>query len=163
MRDPRFSETVILLIKYDWHGAMGLIINRPTEVKLSTILPEIKELGQRTDTVYIGGPVAEHQMFLLIKTGSRPGESHYVFDDIYVSSSQIVLKQMIDDADAGKRFRVYVGYAGWAPKQLLGEVLRGDWHVLQADAETIFNKEPSEIWPELIRRSSVQWVKVTDF
>jgi putative transcriptional regulator len=50
----------------------------------------------------------------------------------------------------GKNFRVYAGYAGWMPGQLDLEVARGDWHILQADADTIFEKELSDIWPELI-------------
>lgn len=160
LRDPNFSQTVILLIDYDWHGAMGLVINRPTEVRLSTVLPEIEELQQRTDTVYRGGPVARGQMLLLIQSGSQPEGSRHVFEDIYLSSSRTVLQGMF--ADAGKRFRVYAGYAGWAPGQLDQEVSRGDWHVLQADADTVFDKASSEIWPELIRRSSVQWVRAQE-
>ncbi len=155
LRDPRFSETVVLLIDYDWQGAMGLVINRPTELKLSRLLPEIEELKQRTDTVYFGGPVALSQVLLLIRSGSQPEESRRVFEDIYVSSSRAVLERMVKNADGGARFRVYAGYAGWAPGQLDREVSRGDWHVLQADAETVFDKAPSEIWPELIRRSTV--------
>lgn len=162
LRDPNFSETVILLIDYDWHGAMGLVINRPTEVKLSTVLPGIEGLQQRRDTVYIGGPVARSQMLLLIRSGSQPEGSRRVFADIYVSSSRTVLQQMIDNANAGERFRVYAGYAGWAPGQLDQEVSRGDWHVLPADAETVFDKAPSEIWPELILRSSVEWARVQE-
>jgi putative transcriptional regulator len=67
---------------------------------------------------------------------------------------------MIDDTDKGDRFRIYAGYSGWVSGQLEREVSRGDWHILQADAETIFNKAPSKIWPELIRRSPEQWARV---
>lgn len=155
LRDPNFLEAVILLIKYDRTGAMGFVINRPTKVRLSMMLPEIEGLQQRTDTVYIGGPVARNQMLLLIRSGSQPKGSHRVFEDIYVSSSRTVLQRMIDNADAGERFRVYAGYAGWVPGQLDQEVSKGSWHVLQADAETIFDKAPSKIWPELILRSTI--------
>ena len=158
--DPRFSETVILLVDYDWHGSMGLIINRPTDVKLSTLLPEINGIEQRKDTVYIGGPVSTNQMVILIRSHSKPERSRPVFEDIYLSFNPAILHQMIDDADEKEGFRIYAGYTGWAPKQLEREVSRGDWHVLQADAETVFNKVPSDIWPELIRRSTVQWARV---
>jgi putative transcriptional regulator len=159
LRDPNFSETVVLLIDYNRHGATGLVINRPTELRLSTVLPEIKGLQQRTDTVNIGGPVARRQIHLLIQSGSQPKESSRVFKDVYVSSSRTVLQRMIDDADAGEKFRVYAGYAGWAPGQLYREVSRGGWHVLEADTETVFDRAPAEVWPELIRRASVQWVR----
>lgn len=160
LRDPNFSETVVLLIDYDRYGAMGLVINRPSEVRLSTVLPEIEGLEQRTDTVYIGGPVARSQMLLLVRSGRQPEGSRYVFEDIYITSSRGVLERMIDDTDGGERFRVYAGHAGWAPGQLDREVSRGGWHVLQADAETVFDKAPSEIWPELIRQSSVLWARL---
>jgi len=64
---------------------------------------------------------------------------------------------MIKDVAAGERFRAYAGYAGWASGQLDQEVERGDWHVLGAEAEMVFDKAPSEVWPELIRRGSLQW------
>ncbi len=160
LRDPNFLETVLFLIDYDQNRAMGLVINRATKVKLATLLPEIKGLEERTDTVYIGGPVARNQMRLLIRSGSQPDESHRVFEDIYVSTSRTLLEWMIDHGNQGERFRAYAGYAGWSPGQLDREVSRGDWHVFRADADTVFSKEPSEIWPEFIRRMSLRWVKV---
>ena len=160
LRDPKFSETVILLIEYDRKGAMGLIINRPTKVRLSSALPEIEGLQQRRDTVYLGGPVATNQVRLLIRSSSQPEGARRVLEEVYLSSSRSVLQQMIDDADAQKRFRVYAGYAGWGPGQLDFEISRGGWHVLPADAGTVFDTAASEIWPELIRRTSVQWAGV---
>lgn len=158
--DSQFSKTVVLLLQYGRQGAMGLVINQPTEMKLSTLLPEIESLQQRSDSIYHGGPVAEKQLMLLIRTASPPEGSHHVFKDIYISSSQAVLKRMIEDPTSEERFRVYAGYAGWAPGQLDMEVSRGGWHILRADPETVFDKSAPDIWPELIRRSSAQWVRL---
>jgi putative transcriptional regulator len=158
--DPNFSESVVLLVDYNQDGAMGLVINQPTEVRLSTVLPEIEAVQQRTDTVYIGGPVARGQMLLLIRSGSQPEESRPVFANTYISSSRAVLERMINHAQAGEKFRVYAGYAGWAPGQLDQEVSRGDWRVLPADAEIVFDRAAAEIWPELIRRGSLEWTRV---
>jgi putative transcriptional regulator len=160
LRDPQFFETVVLLIEYDSQGAMGLVINRPTTVKLSKVLPEIEGLQKRSDTIYLGGPVAKNQLMLLIRTDSPPEGSRLVFKDIYISSSQTIIEKMIGNPDTPERFRVYAGYAGWAPGQLDREVSRGGWHILQADEESVFDKTPSEIWPDLIRRSSALWVRV---
>lgn len=158
--DPNFSKTVILLIEYHRQGAMGVIINRPTELKLSKVLPDVDGLQQRPDTIYLGGPVAKNQLLLLIRTASPPEGSHHVFNDIYVSSSQTVIQRMLEDPNSGDRFRVYAGYAGWAPGQLDHEISRGGWHVLQGDVETVFDKSAPEIWPALIHRSSARWVRV---
>ena len=73
---------------------------------------------------------------------------------MHVSAYLSVLRRMSSGNAEGKSFRIYAGYAGWMPGQLDWEMSRGDWHILQADAETIFEREPSEIWPELIRRST---------
>jgi putative transcriptional regulator len=159
IRDPRFSETVILLLQYGVGGAMGLIISKPTGVKLSEVFPEMKGLKGRADTVYDGGPVDRNQLFLLMRSGSQPTDSLQIFGDVYASSSLAALEQMIGRSGKKEKFRLYVGYAGWAAGQLDREVSRGDWHVLQADADTIFDKKSSEIWPELFRRSSAQWVR----
>ncbi len=159
MKDPRFAEAVIFLADYSAQGAMGLVINRPSEARLSNAFPEIEGLKKRTDTLSIGGPVRMDQMFLLIRSFDKPEDSRHVFKDIYISGSKTLLKRMIDRGETGKRFRVFAGYAGWAPQQLDREVALGSWHVLPADAETIFEKEPSQIWPELIRRSSLKWIK----
>lgn len=158
--DPQFSETVVLLIEYDRSGAMGVIINRPSELKLSEVLPELEGLRQRSDTIYLGGPVAKNQLLLLVRTSNPPEGSYQVFKDIHVTSSQAVISRMLKDPKAEERFRAYAGYAGWAPGQLDHEILRGGWHVVRADAGTIFDRSASEIWPDLIQRSSAQWVRV---
>ena len=157
LRDPNFSETVVLLVSYDRYGALGLVINRPTDVRLSVVFPEIEELKGRTDALFIGGPVAVNRFMFLVRADSQPADSHRVFEDVFVSSSETTFRQMIQEKR--KELRVYAGHAGWAPGQLDAEISRGDWHILPHDKETIFNKPPSEIWPELIRRSSGQWVK----
>jgi putative transcriptional regulator len=157
--DPNFRETVVLLIEYGLDGAMGLVINRPSDVKLSTVFPDIKELKQRKDTIYVGGPVAANQMLLLIGSTKTPEQSSQVTDDVYISSSWSVLARLMKKkATKDERFRLFAGYAGWAPSQLDFERTRGDWHVLKADAETVFAQNPSELWPELIRRVTVKWV-----
>ncbi len=158
--DPNFAETVVLLLEYNRQGAMGLIINRPSEMKLSVVLPEIEALRQRPDTIYHGGPVAKNQLLLLIRTTSPPEGSRHVFKDIHLSSSHEVIQRMIKNPEGEERFRVYAGYAGWAPGQLDKEIATGGWHVLGADAETVFDKSPEEIWPDLIHRSSAQWVRL---
>jgi len=160
--DPHFAETVVLLIEYDQHGAMGIIINRPTELKLSAVLPEIDVLRERPDTIYLGGPVAKNQLLLLIRTSSPPEGSRLVFEDIHVSSSQAVIQRMIKNPEGEERFRVYAGYAGWAPGQLDSEIASGGWHILTADAEIVFDKSAPEIWPDLIYRSSAQWVRLLE-
>ena len=159
LMDPNFRETVVLLIRYGPDGAIGLVINRPVELKLSTVLPDIKELARSKETLYLGGPVEPARVMLLVRSAKPPEASMPVFGDVYLSSSQKVLQDLIKKPVKEERFRIYAGYAGWAPKQLESELDRGHWHVLKADPETLFDKKSSEIWQELIQRVSVKWVR----
>jgi putative transcriptional regulator len=158
LKDPNFYQTVILLIRYGQDGAAGLVINRPLKVKLSTVLPEIKELEQRKENLFLGGPVEPDRILLLLKSAKTPEDAIPVFGDIYISSSRKELQRLVKSTNKDEKFRIYAGYAGWAPKQLEAERDRGDWHVLKADAETLFDKKSSEIWQKLINRFTVNWV-----
>jgi putative transcriptional regulator len=159
LNDPNFHETVVLLIRYGPDGAVGLVINRPLKAKLSTVFPKFKELEQRTETLYLGGPVEPNKMLLLVRSAKPAEASVQVFSNIYISSSWKELQRLIKKPEKDERFRIYAGYAGWAPKQLEFERNRGDWHVLKGDAETLFDKKSSEVWKDLIQRFSVNWVR----
>jgi putative transcriptional regulator len=157
--DPNFSESVVLLLEYDAKGALGLIVNRPTDVQLTDLLPEVEELKERTDIVYLGGPVSKNRIVLLMRSEQHPLEAGRVFADTYVSSSMETLKRVVSTSRGGGTFHAYVGYAGWGPGQLDHEVSRGDWHISSADEATVFDKASEEIWPELIEKNSGQWVR----
>jgi putative transcriptional regulator len=156
--DPNFSETVVLLIEYGNNGTIGLIINRPTSVKLSAVFPDLKGVRRRKDTIYIGGPVNINELYFLTLSEKQPEDSFHIFDNVYLSSSLVVLEQVLLNRDKKERIHVYAGHAGWAPGQLELEIMRGDWNVLPANIESIFFKDPPEIWTELIYRSSGQWI-----
>ncbi|RMF91499.1 MAG: YqgE/AlgH family protein [Nitrospinota bacterium] len=154
--DPRFRETVVFLLRYDPQGAMGVVINRPGRVKLSTLFPSITDLQQRADTLYWGGPVSPSRLMMLFRFATPLEKAQHVWRDLYVSTSRTVLRRILKESKEKAQFRVYAGYAGWAPGQLDHEVWRGDWYVVDADMATIFETPPSQIWPELIRRSTLR-------
>ncbi len=154
LSDPRFRETVVLLISYGAEGAAGLIINRPTKLPLAGILPSMPGLKKTADIIYYGGPVENDRILMLIRSGEEPEESALVFGNVYVSSSRNTLERIAGAHRPKEPFRVYSGYAGWLPGQLDREVARGDWYIVRADARSIFDRESSEIWRELYRRGS---------
>lgn len=150
--DPRFQETVVLLIDYSPNGATGLIINRPTQVPLLDLLPSVPGLKKQA-LVYYGGPVEGYRILLLIQSDEKPVESVSVFGNVYVSSSKNTLEHMAADKK-GRQFRIYAGYAAWSAGQLDREVAQGDWLVVLADAQSVFDKKSTEIWRELLQRGS---------
>lgn len=158
MGDPRFAQTVILLLEHGENGTLGLVINRPTKVKLSEALPEIKERKGRPEFLFMGGPLQVNAISLLLRSKRQRKDALRVLDGVFFSTSAALLKQMTAKERASARLRALAGHAGWAPGQLDRELKRGDWYVLDAQAEEVF-REPLEIWSELIRRAEAKWVQ----
>jgi len=149
--DPRFSRSVILLTRYGPQGAMGVIVNRPTEHRLSDLLPEIESLEGRGDRLFFGGPVSVNAIVLLLESVKEVELEHTerVFDDVYLSGNPEAFALIVGRKKQNPAIRGYAGYAGWAPGQLEAEIARKDWWIVRADASTIFRKEPSTLWKEL--------------
>ncbi|MDX2166424.1 MAG: YqgE/AlgH family protein [Deltaproteobacteria bacterium] len=156
--DPNFFETVILLVDYDPHGALGVVVNRPTAVRLVEALPEVTELRRRKDVVFLGGPVARDRMLLLVRTSNAPRQSFRVFDRVYASGDLDALRHSLAH---GEGVRAFAGYAGWGPGQLDAEVARGDWLIGPADATALFDTAPSAIWDDLVERFSGDWTMLS--
>ncbi len=159
LRDPNFAKTVVLLLDYSEMGAMGLVINRPTELVLAETLPELEGKGSREDTLYHGGPVAINQMLMLVRSADPPEGSKQVLGDIHLTGNRDLLEELIASGRGKETFRIYAGHAGWAPRQLDVEVARGGWLVVPGNADMVFDKAPSEVWPDLIERGSVKWAR----
>ena len=151
MPDPNFRETVVLVVQGEGGGeATGVIINRPTDRSLAEILPG-ERFSRFTDPIFFGGPVAQQGLFALFQSNKYSGAALPMLPEVWLA----VLPDSVD-ALVGKppdRIRFFSGYAGWAPGQLQGEVERGDWLVADADANTIFMKDTSKLWQDLVRRA----------
>lgn len=158
LSDPNFSQTVVLLLEYDDTGAVGLIINRPTEISLASLLPGEEVLRDRQELVFIGGPVGRTQLFLLLRSTSRPRHSEQIVDGVYASTSLKTLREVLAEQSAVAAFQAYAGYSGWGPGQLDAELMRGDWLIAAADSETVFDKATDSIWPDLIQKNRGLWV-----
>jgi putative transcriptional regulator len=158
LRDPNFQRTVILLLQYDADGAVGLILNRRSETKVSQLFPKVDGLARRKDLVYLGGPVQTREVFLLVRSKKEPSDSGAVLEDVWVSQSEKLLEDLAQDKRGRRPFHVYVGYAGWGPGQLDAELARGDWRVVPADPELVFEESPARIWRRLVPPADNPWV-----
>lgn len=158
--DPNFVESVVLLLAYDSKGAMGLIVNRETGVKLSDLLPELEfETGDQPDPeVFAGGPVSTNSLLLLVRSAAPIDSAEHVFENIYTSASRELLEELTTRPGL-RRYRAYAGYAGWGPGQLEREVETGSWRILPASADTVFDSSPGGVWQKLIRRAAVLFAR----
>lgn len=127
--DPDFTRSLVLLIHYDSESAIGLMLNKPTTVPISEILPEA---NGKSVTVYAGGPVSIGVRGLL-RSKSPPFFS--------VVSNRLQILKLISGGAPPSSFRIYAGYTGWTTQQLQSEVARGLWRVMPAN--------PGILWPLL--------------
>ena len=158
MADPRFAQTVVLLLEYDETGALGLVVNRPTQLSLhdALVTPPPKSAGH---VVFSGGPVEHQRLIALLRSPNAVGDAQHVFGDVYASASMETLRLMLERDEIGTDVHAYLGYAGWSPGQLDAEIARGDWIVTPADAESIFDAPPGDVWRNLMRRNAGRWVR----
>lgn len=151
-RDSVFAETVILLIRYDHDGTMGVMINRPTKVPISTALQELKGARERSDPVYTGGPVELRNVLGLLKANTMPEGAAHVTGKVYVVSTKPLLEKILAGRSDPDEFRVYLGYCGWGPGQLENEIRHGFWHVAAASQDLVFDSNPGSLWSRMIAR-----------
>jgi putative transcriptional regulator len=153
LADPNFTKTVILLVHDDDDKVLGLILNRRTDVTLSTALPALKAAKGRADRIYTGGPVNASTVFAMLQSPAKVEGAPRIFDDVYLILTRTLLEQTIAARRDPGVFHIYLGYAGWTGDQLRREVELGAWFVFPADAATVFDSDPDTLWPRMIRKT----------
>lgn len=156
--DPRFSHTVIYMIDHDAEGAMGLVVNRaygtgPLDELLKGFGIDAVHVRE-TVRLHYGGPVEPSRGFVLHSDDySGPG-TRVVAGGVALSTGADVLEALTDGTGPERRLFI-LGYAGWGPGQLEGELARDDWVTAPADASLIFSDDLDSLWDEAISRASV--------
>lgn len=159
MEDFRFHDSVVLLTQYGPAGAVGVIVNKRTEVPLARVLPEQEGRLGPDDRLFFGGPVAAHVVsFVFRAPEGRPGALR-VAEGAWAGSSPELLGELLERDRPTEGLRVFAGLAGWAPGQLDAEIEHGDWRKLPVDAHALFDVKPERLWGELDRRASATPVR----
>jgi len=156
LADPNFAETVVLLVHYDAEGVVGLILNRRTDVPLSRVLEGLKAAKDRSDPVYLGGPVEPPAVFALLQSPTKLEGAEHIFGGVYMISTKTLFEQTISARPDPGVFHVYLGNAGWTNDQLRKEVELGSWFIFRADAGTVFNSDPDSLWSRMIRETELK-------
>jgi putative AlgH/UPF0301 family transcriptional regulator len=160
--DPDFARTVVLLVHYDEKGALGLILNRRTDVPLSRVL-DLKAAKDRSDPIYLGGPVGPSTVFGLLESAAKMEKAENIFGGVYLISDKALFEKTISTRPDPGVFHVYLGYAGWTQDQLRNEVKLGAWFVFPADAATVFNSDPDSLWLQMIQKTELHLAKTVPF
>jgi len=152
LNDPNFRETVVLIVEHGSEGTLGLILNRSTKVLLSEALPDLTVLKGTSYRLFAGGPVQPTLLLLLFRLKDPPADARSVFDGVYVGGTPKVLEGIITRAKPTETFRVFAGFASWAPGQLGYEMLQGAWATLPPELSDIFDKDPATLWQDCLSR-----------
>jgi len=140
--DPNFRETVVLVTQAEDGSTVGVILNRPTARKHE----------QTGETLYFGGPVMREVTVALFRAQRAPqAASFHVLKGIYLTMHPANIEPLL--AQQAGNYRLYAGFAGWAPGQLQSEMQRGGWYVLPASAELAFRKDTAGMWEEMVRKA----------
>ncbi len=145
--DPNFADSVVLVMNNLGPAPVGVIINRPTQIAVSELFPDLKRLAEMPDKVYFGGPVEIRSVWFLFRATTRPEHAIEACDGIYISASRELLLQLLGRDKPMDGLRIFIGHSGWAPGQLEAEIARRDWTLERAKSEAIFSGQPEHPWP----------------
>jgi putative transcriptional regulator len=147
LRDPNFADSVVLVMNNLGPAPIGLVVNRPTEIPVARLFPDLKRLAPLHDKVYFGGPVDLETVWFLFRSGRPPEHAIQAVGGIYLSSSRDLLQQLLGREKPMDGLRIFIGHSGWAPGQLEAEIARGAWTLERAEPDAIFKGKPEHPWP----------------
>ena len=150
--DPNFARTVVLVTQTEDASTVGVIINRPTTLKLSDLLPQEFAAQNYRDRLYLGGPVMRQAIVALYRSDELPAApAFHVLKNVYLTMHPDNIRQLLETPAA--QYRLYAGFSGWAPRQLESEFMRDGWFVLPADEATLFRRSAEGLWEELVDKA----------
>ena len=161
--DPNFTRTVILVLNHDEDGALGVVINRPSQLAVAQVLPDWSDVVTLPPMVFGGGPVvAGLGPRRRRRAGGGPpsGFQRVVRGYGLVDLDAVTRRSVVPDL-AG--IRVFSGYAGWGAEQLESEIEEGSWYVVPAAPGDLLSAEPETLWRRVLRRQPGELAYVSTF
>ncbi|GAA1923664.1 YqgE/AlgH family protein [Nocardioides hwasunensis] len=152
LQDPHFAETVVLLLDTNDEGALGVVLNRPSQVLVADVLEPWRDVVAEPEVLFRGGPVGTDGALAVARlrdaqdtpVGWRPVAGLVGMVDLDTPT------ELVDGSLTA--MRVFAGYAGWGAGQLEGEVERGDWYVVVAESSDAFRGDTTGLWRDVMRR-----------
>lgn len=146
--DPNFRRTVVLVGAHDGDGAVGVVLNRVTEVSVARAAPPLADLVGPDEPLFFGGPVQPEAAVVLADL------EHPDRVEVVAFASIGFLPEEADREVLGaiRRARVFAGHTGWGPGQLDAELEEGSWLLEPATPEDVFHPDPGHLWEDVLQR-----------
>lgn len=167
-----FGRTLIYLCEHDDEGAMGIVLNKPTDLSIGQVLTEMNLVEEDDESddkkllddknVLSGGPVQTDRGFILHNDNKRWSSSLNLTDQITVTTSKDILENLTS-TEKPERFVMALGYAGWSPGQLEQELADNTWLTIDADPDLIFNTPIAKSWEAALQKIGISAEQLTSF
>jgi putative transcriptional regulator len=154
--DPNFRRTVVLVVEHTDEGALGLVLNRPSESTVGEAVPELEGLVQADEQMFIGGPVAPSGVIVLAEFADPDPAALLSFENVGLLRTEASL----EDPPAVLDARAFAGHSGWGPSQLDAELELGGWILEPATAGDAFCNDPENLWSEVLSRKGGSYALV---
>jgi len=167
MVDPNFSRTLTYICEHNAEGALGVIVNRPTDMNLATLFDRVEIPLQHGGEgfvgmpVYYGGPVQSDRGFVLHRPAGTWQSSLNVADQIALTSSRDILQAMGETGEPSEVL-VTLGYAGWSAGQLEWELSQNAWLTVAADPHIFFDLPPEERLPAAMQLLGIDFASLSE-
>ena len=162
---PPFRRGVVLVLDHDDSGALGVVLNRPTRIKVADVLPAWGGVASPPDVVFSGGPVSTDAALAVATLVPQAAQAAPLgWQRLYDSTGLVNLDappELVQGALEG--MRVFAGYAGWASGQLEDELAEGAWYVVESEASDVYGAEPDGLWRQVLRRQVGELAVVASF
>jgi len=151
--DGNFEQSIIYMLHHDSDGALGVTINRPSELMVEELLPRWGDLTSEPALIFSGGPVESDGFIGVAQAVGSPSD-----DVVAVPGTDVVTINLEDDpaltAAYIDRLRLFRGYAGWGAHQLDTELSAGAWFTVAAEPNDLWSTTPGELYEQVLRRQS---------
>jgi putative transcriptional regulator len=154
--DPNFERTVVLITEHGDEGAMGIVLNRPSEAEVAEVVPELDRIASE-EPIFVGGPVQPEALVVLGEFSNPDKAAWIVVSDVGLVSAQTDLDELPESV---RRGRVYAGFSGWAPGQLEDEIEEDSWIIEPPLPNELFPEDPSTLWSDVLERKGGEYALV---
>jgi putative transcriptional regulator len=155
--DPNFARSVVLITEHNDDGAMGIVLNRPSETLVADVVPQLASVAGEEAPVYVGGPVQPSALVVLAEFTDLDAAAWIVVADVGFASADVELGEL---ASAVRRARVYAGYSGWGTDQLESELELESWIVEPPLPAELFPDDPERLWSHVLARKGGQYALI---
>ena len=157
--DPNFAHTVVFLLDHNEDGALGIVLNRPSEADVVEALPRWHSLATAPEVMFIGGPVQPEAVVALALADTETEAVQPVARGVAIVDLRSDPLSLVGEVQG---LRLFAGYAGWGGGQLEAEIDEGGWFVIDAVPDDVFGDDPDRMWVRVLSRKGGLFSTITE-